>query len=109
MTTAPSPSSFAVDGSVADGVARVAPSGDLDLASLPELERAIARADDTGADVIMLDLRGLTFMDSQGVRCVTDAHDRMRERGNRMVIIEGRSQLRRLVEICRPGSDLPLI
>jgi anti-anti-sigma factor len=55
-----------------DGGWRVALRGELDLGSVERLERAL---DECGGDVV-LDLRGLTFMDSTGVRVLLEAAER---------------------------------
>jgi anti-anti-sigma factor len=57
-----------------EGVSRVAMRGELDLGSAEELERALAEA----GDDVLLDLRGLMFMDSTGVRVLLEAAERGR-------------------------------
>jgi anti-anti-sigma factor len=52
-----------------EGATRLTLRGELDLGSAAQLERALADAD---GDVV-LDLRGLTFMDSTGVRVLLEA------------------------------------
>ena len=52
---------------------RFVPRGELDLATAPELESAVLSAIGDGRDVV-LDLTGLTFMDSTGVRTIVSAH-----------------------------------
>ena len=49
--------------------ARLTLRGELDLATAAQLEQALARA----GDDVLLDLRGLTFMDSTGVRVLLEA------------------------------------
>jgi anti-sigma B factor antagonist len=56
-----------------EGACRVALRGELDLGSAPQLERALAAA---GDGEVLLDLRGLTFMDSTGVRVLLEAAER---------------------------------
>lgn len=51
------------------GACRLTLRGELDLATAPRLEHALEEA---GGDVL-LDLRGLTFMDSTGVRVLLEA------------------------------------
>jgi anti-anti-sigma factor len=53
------------------GTCRLTLRGELDLGTAEQLERALA---DAGDDVV-LDLRGLTFMDSTGVRMLLEAAD----------------------------------
>jgi len=64
----------------AGGGWRLTLRGELDFGSAPQLERALA---ESGADVL-LDLRGLTFMDSTGVRVLLQAAKRQR-RGLRIL------------------------
>jgi anti-anti-sigma factor len=56
------------------GTCRLTLRGELDLGTAEQLERALA---DAGDDVV-LDLRGLTFMDSTGVRALLQAAERQR-------------------------------
>jgi anti-sigma B factor antagonist len=56
-----------------EGACRVALRGELDLGSAPQLEHALATAGDGD---VLLDLRGLTFMDSTGVRLLLEAAER---------------------------------
>ena len=51
------------------GRSRVTLRGELDLGTAPQLEQALAEADGD----VLLDLRGLTFMDSTGVRLLLEA------------------------------------
>jgi anti-sigma B factor antagonist len=63
----------------AQGGSRLTLRGELDLGSAARLEQALREAD--GA--VLLDLRGLTFMDSTGVRVLLEAA----ERGGRLRIL----------------------
>jgi anti-sigma B factor antagonist len=56
----------------ANGRVRIAVRGELDLATAGQLEEAIARAD---GRPLLVDLRGLSFMDSTGVRILLQASD----------------------------------
>ena len=49
--------------------------GELDLATAPQLEQAVAERLDAGTDVVV-DLRELAFMDSTGLRVLVTAHAR---------------------------------
>jgi anti-sigma B factor antagonist len=65
---------------------RIAPSGELDLATSPELERELLRAEQTDAEEIELDLAGLTFIDSAGIRVLISAEARSDADGSRLRI-----------------------
>jgi len=49
-------------------------AGDLDLGTSGELDGAIRRSLATGPAVLRLDLTGLSFFDSSGVRCLVDSY-----------------------------------
>lgn len=53
----------------------VAFTGDLDIAGAEEAREALIGAQ-SGGGVVLLDLRGLRFMDSSGLRVVLEAHRR---------------------------------
>ena len=53
----------------AQGTCRLTLRGELDLGTAERLERALAEA----GDDVLLDMRGLTFMDSSGVRMLLEA------------------------------------
>lgn len=81
------PLPFTVDMRIeAASVALVAPSGELDVFTAPDLRDAIQRVPD-GAAIVILDLRGLTFCDTTGVHVVAEAHDSARGRGRRLVVV----------------------
>jgi anti-sigma B factor antagonist len=67
-----------------EGAYRVALRGELDLGSAEQLERALDECDDD----VLLDLRGLTFMDSTGVRVLLEAAER---RARRLRIVPPRN------------------
>jgi anti-anti-sigma factor len=72
-----------------DGSARILVRGELDLAGAPELDAALASIDGARGSDLVLDLTGVTFIDSSGIRSVLDAYHRSRARGAEMRIISG--------------------
>ena len=87
----------------------IAPCGELDIATTPELEQALIEAT-TGSDAeIVLDLRELTFMDSTGLRALAQANSRAEEAGVALSIIRGPRQIERVLEISGLGGLLPLV
>jgi anti-sigma B factor antagonist len=69
--------------------ARLIATGELDLAGVPELDAALRWADETDVAELELDLRGVTFIDSSGIRCVLDACHRTQSRGAELRIRPG--------------------
>jgi anti-sigma B factor antagonist len=92
-----------------DGAVRVALSGDLDLSTAPRAERAIDEAHDRSPRLMVLDLRGLEFMDSTGLRVMVSADKRARRAGRRAVIIQGPPAVRRVFEITRLDERLEIV
>ena len=66
----------------------MAVSGELDLDTMGELNEALA-ADDGLWRTTVVDLRGLTFIDSSGVSGVLAAARRARDAGARLVCVPG--------------------
>ena len=85
---------------------RIALEGELDLASVAELEAAIDAARSEGADEVVLDLRELEFMDSSGLRCVVQADKRASEEGWRFALVRGPAAVQRVFEITRMDQRL---
>lgn len=57
----------------ASGIRTVTVSGEIDLATAPQLSAALADRDD-GETGLVLDLRPTTFLDSSGIRVLVEAH-----------------------------------
>jgi len=87
---------------------RIAPAGELDIATTPALEQAIAEATATPGTVLVLDLRELTFMDSTGLRTLAQCNARAEEAGFELKIWRGSRQIERVLEISGLGGLLPL-
>jgi anti-anti-sigma factor len=87
----------------ADGASRLTLRGELDLGSAGRLEQALAEADGD----IVLDLRGLTFMDSTGVRVLLETAERSGP-ALRIVPPEG-GEARVTIEETGIGPLLPLV
>jgi anti-anti-sigma factor len=83
--------------------------GELDLAGAPELERAIARAEETSAVTIIVDLSALHFMDSSGIRVLLTASKRSRAGTDRLRFLRGEGQVRRALELCGVEERLPFL
>jgi anti-anti-sigma factor len=89
---------FEVTVSTEDGVRVVAVSGELDLDTLAELNAALT-ADDGLLATTVVDLRGLTFIDSSGVSGVLAAARRARDAGGRLVCVPGSPTVKRVFEL----------
>lgn len=82
------PPPFSLDvGCDAGGRTTVSVRGELDIASVDEFSRAVA--DGLAAGPVLLDLRGLTFMDSTGVRALNTALREASEHGHELRVAAG--------------------
>ncbi|MDX6720047.1 MAG: anti-sigma factor antagonist [Solirubrobacteraceae bacterium] len=81
--------------------------GELDLATADRLARELERVEATDARSIVLDLSGLTFMDSSGVRLVLSASARSRADANRLTMLRGGAVVQRVLELCGVDDLLP--
>jgi anti-sigma B factor antagonist len=83
--------------------------GELDLASVPLLQRELEAVDLEPAAMVLLDLRELHFMDSTGLRAILAAHSRAEERGYDFAVTRGSDQVERLLGITRVSEHLRII
>ena len=74
-------------------------AGELDLYSAPQLEHAIASALDAGAPTVILDLRGVTFFDSNALAVITAGAKRARAASGDLVLVTDRHDVLRVIEI----------
>jgi anti-sigma B factor antagonist len=80
----PAPFSISIDDQPAQAL--IAVGGELDLGTAPALEDALLARLRAGRHV-MLDLGGLEFMDSTGVRVIVSAHRLAQEHGGRFALL----------------------
>ena len=91
-------------------VAVVALSGELDVAGAGLLEHELARvAADHDPPHLLLDLSGLEFMDSTGLRLVVLADERAQRESRRLSLVRGRPDVQRVFEITRMTERLRFV
>lgn len=83
--------------------------GELDIATTPSAEAELRRVEEGGAGVIVLDLRGLTFMDSTGLRLLVSADARARSGDHRLAIVRGPAAVQRVLELTGLDTRLDVI
>jgi len=84
-------------------------SGELDLASSPELERELERTTASGAELLIIDLRKLEFMDSTGLSVLVRAHQKATQSGKRLAIVKGPQQVQRLLSLTGVAERLTVV
>jgi anti-anti-sigma factor len=88
---------------------RVLFEGELDIAGAPEAEEALHGVEADGAANVTLDLRGLTFMDSTGLRLVVAANRRAEEQGRTLRVVRGPAAVQRVFELTGLEDKLPFV
>jgi anti-anti-sigma factor len=76
--------------------AEVALSGELDISTYEDASAQLAAAERSAPELLVLDLAGLRFVDSTGVRLVLSADERAREAGRRLALRLGDGPARRV-------------
>ena len=77
----------------------VAPEGELDLSTALPLEEELHGLQARGFQRLVLDLRGLTFLDSSGLRLLVNARRDALERGKKFSLIDGAPRVCRVLDI----------
>jgi anti-sigma B factor antagonist len=80
------------------GSARIHLEGELDLSNRDLLRRELEAAQ-LNANVVSVDLRGLTFIDCSAVSILFEASAAARELGNRLILIPGSGQVDRILTL----------
>lgn len=78
----------------------ILPAGELDLATAEQLEQAVVRELANSPAALVIDLSGVTFMDSVALGALLRCEEWAREEGIRFAINPGKHQPRRLLELC---------
>ena len=104
------PEDFSIAASDRDGRAHLTLRGELDLATAPELEQLVNEHIDAGQEVVV-DLRGLEFMDSSGIRVLVAAHARAGRTGGRVIVVRPAptSAVAKIVEVSGLDGELNIV
>ncbi len=98
---------FSLASEVLGSTHRIAPSGELDLATGIALERELLRVEETAAHVIEVDLSAVTFIDCAAIRLLTNAHARMNRDCVRLRVKPGGPTVQRVLALVGADKTLP--
>jgi anti-sigma B factor antagonist len=86
----------------------IAPQGELDMATVPQLDQELQRhLPDGSGGTLVLDLRALTFMDSSGLHLTARWANGSSKDGFAFEIVPGPPPIQRVFELARMTEQLP--
>jgi anti-anti-sigma factor len=88
-----------------DGRRQIQVSGELDLAALPDLEAAYSGLAVHDHETVVLDLAGVTFIDSSGIHGLINAYEIHSER----LRIIASPEVARMIDLCGLRTLLPVV
>jgi anti-sigma B factor antagonist len=100
---------FEVRGERLGAEARIAVDGELDIATLPEFERVVTRMRAQGLERMVIDLRGLSFLDSMSIELLLRLHAELTATGADLVIVRGPRAVNRIFELMELQQVLVLV
>ena len=106
---APTVTTFDIDVMSGDSATWLSLRGEFDIANAPHLEREIRRFADAGGARLVIDLRGLSFIDSTGLRIVLETRQRAADQGFDLEIVRGPAQVQRVFELTGLDDRLPFV
>jgi anti-sigma B factor antagonist len=109
MSSLQAPQPFRCDVVDEPGRVRVAPVGELDLLTAEPLVQTIRELRRSGVEHLALDLRGLSFIDSSGVRLAFDLHTEAAGNGLRLELVPGPPNVQRIFELTGTHDRLPFV
>jgi anti-anti-sigma factor len=92
-----------------DGQVRLVLRGELDISSAQLLEDALTRLEADEPSTLLIDLRGLEFLDSTGLRTLVSADQRARDAGRRLAIVRGPEAVDRIFNVTRLDERLDFV
>ncbi len=88
---------------------RVAPIGELDIATVEKLRTEVDGLRESGFTKLVLDLRGVRFLDSTGLRLVLELDQAAKAASQELLIIRGSSVVQRIFEVTQVSERLQFI
>ena len=90
-------------------VIAVSAIGELDIATAGLLDEELVKAHELGPKLVVLDLRGLTFLDSTGIRTILAADARAQEDGAGLRIVRAPEEVDRIFRLTGIGERLDIV
>jgi anti-anti-sigma factor len=103
------PAPFRVEVRTERNVVRVCPFGELDIDAVGQIRQQLEHATASGARRVVLDLRGVPFLDSTGLHLVLDADAAARAKGCEFGLIGGPADVQRVFDLTGARARLPFL
>ena len=87
----------------------VAVTGEIDVTSAPVLRDALAGQTTAESPRIVVDLRGVTFLDSTALGVLVGAHKQCRERGGELLLAVSEPRIVKIFEITGLTKVFPIV
>ena len=88
---------------------RIALRGELELTTIERADEALSQLDVPPARSVVLDLGGVTFIDSTGVRFLLLVDRRARQGGWRLALVPAPPEVQRIFKLTRLEEQLPFL
>ena len=103
------PTSFSLHVKRERETAELIPTGEIDLATIGQLQSELKTLIEANFARIVIDLRGVEFLDSTALHALLCANTRAEQDGWQLAIIPGPRAVQRVFEITRAIDHLPFV
>jgi len=87
----------------------LAPEGPLDIASVTEAHKRMIGLELRPGGELVVDLRGVTFMDSTGIRLLLQAREHARRCRASLLLVRGPGEVMRVLELVGLDQQLAIV
>jgi anti-sigma B factor antagonist len=101
---APIPGSLQIESTARGDAIVLTMKGELELTSAPVFERELRAVEATNPRRLVIDLSGLEFMDSTGLRALLLARERAQADGHELALRRGPRQVQRVLELTKTAE-----
>jgi anti-anti-sigma factor len=92
-----------------EGTQRIVLTGELDVSTVPAFNKRMSELRHHGFHSMMVDLSGVTFMDSTGLSAILVAEMHARMRGQRFSVVEGPPHVNELFRLTGVDNFLEIV
>ena len=100
----PIPGQLAIESTARGDAIVLTMKGELDLTSSPVFERELRAVEATSPRRLVIDLSGLEFMDSTGLRALLLARERAQADGHELALRRGPRHVQRVLELTKTAE-----